>query len=166
MMVQAFVGMGSNLGDREMQCQAAMDRLALLPATSLSRVSPFFDTPPQEGVGGGPFLNAVAEIATTLPPRLLLDHLRGIEADLGRAVDHPPGSARTMDLDILLYDDLVLHEPGLTIPHPRMAGRWFVLAPLAAIAPTLRHPVLGATMTELLRRLSPDGSAVPLGARS
>jgi 2-amino-4-hydroxy-6-hydroxymethyldihydropteridine diphosphokinase len=165
MRVQAFVGIGSNIGDRVTHCRAALDRLRLLPDTTLTRVSPFFESAPQEGVEGGLFLNAVAEIATTLPPRRLLDHLHEIEAALGRATDHAPGGERTMDLDVLLYGDVVMHEPGLTIPHPRMAERRFVLAPLVAIAPAVRHPVLGITVTELLRRLGPEASALPLGAR-
>jgi 2-amino-4-hydroxy-6-hydroxymethyldihydropteridine diphosphokinase len=116
-------------------------------------------------VEGGLFLNAVAEIATRLSPRELLGHLQGIEAALGRPPDHPPGTARGMDLDILLYGETVLHEPDLTIPHPRMAARRFVLAPLVALAPAVRHPLLKLTATELLRRLGPETSAVPLGVR-
>jgi 2-amino-4-hydroxy-6-hydroxymethyldihydropteridine diphosphokinase len=154
--VRAFIGVGSNLGDRLAHCRAALDRLERLPEVTLMRVSPLFESEPQEGVQGGRFLNGVAEIATTLPPRQLLDHLREVEVALGRAPDHAPGSARTMDLDILLYGDLVTDEPDLTIPHPRMAARRFVLAPLAAIAPAVRHPVLGVTTRGLLRRLESE----------
>ncbi len=156
MRVQAFVGIGSNLGDRLAHCRAALDRLALLPGTALTRVSPVLESEPQEGVEGGLFLNAVAEIATSLPPRRLLGRLQEIEVALGRAPDHLPGTARTVDLDLLLYGDAVIREPDLTIPHPRMTERRFVLAPLVALAPALRHPVLLATMAELLRRLGPE----------
>lgn len=165
MRVQAFIGIGSNLGDRLAHCRAALDRLALLPGTALTRVSPLFESEPQEGVEGGPFLNAVAEIATSLPPDQLLDHLQEIEVALGRAADHLPGTARTMDLDLLLYGDAVIREPDLAVPHPRMAERRFVLLPLAALAPTLCHPVLQATVAELLRRLGPEAPLLASGVR-
>lgn len=165
MKVQAFIGIGSNLGDRLAHCRAVLTRLPLLPGTTLTRVSPFFETDPQDGVEGGPFLNGVAEIATSLAPRALLGHLQEIEAALGRTRDHTPGTARTMDLDILLFGDLVLNEPDLTIPHPRMAGRRFVLAPLAAIAPAVRHPVLKVTAEELLQRLGPEPPVFASGMR-
>jgi 2-amino-4-hydroxy-6-hydroxymethyldihydropteridine diphosphokinase len=165
MRVQAFIGIGSNLEDRVAHCREALDRLGRLPHTTLTRASAFLESEPQEGVEGGRFLNAVAEIATSLSPHQLLGHLHEIEAARGRAPDHRPGSARTMDLDILLYGDLVMHERGLTIPHPRMTGRRFVLAPLVALAPAVRHPILNVTATELLRRLGPDVPAVPSGMR-
>ena len=163
MKVQAFIGIGSNLGDRLVHCRAALDRLALLPGTTVKRISPFFESEPQEGVKGGLFLNAVAEIATGLPPHQLLGHLQEIEAALGRSPDHLPRTARTIDLDILLYGDTVMHEPDLTIPHPRMAARRFVLAPLVALAPTVRHPVLKVTAIELLQRLGPEHPAAVSG---
>jgi 2-amino-4-hydroxy-6-hydroxymethyldihydropteridine diphosphokinase len=122
------------------------------------------ETAPQEGVEGGLFLNGVAEIATSLSPRRLLDHLRDIETDLGRPLGHESRSARTMDLDILLYGDVVVSEPDLVIPHPRMTHRRFVLAPLVAIAPAARHPVLGITVEELLRRLGSETSDPLVGA--
>lgn len=160
MKIQAFIGIGSNLGDRLAHCRAAVDRLGLLPGTTLLQASPTFESAPQEGVEGGSFLNAVAEIATTLPPRQLLGHLREIEVALGRPADHRPGTARTMDLDFLLYGDAVIREADLTIPHPRMAERRFVLAPLVALAPALCHPVLRVTVAELLQRLGPEESLV------
>ena len=165
MKVTAFIGIGSNLGDRLEHCRAALGRLSLLPDTTVTGLSPFYETEPQEGVEGGLFLNAVAEITTSLSPRELLHHLQEIEAALGRPPGHPAGTGRTMDLDILLYGDAVIHEPDLTIPHPRMAGRRFVLAPLAALAPTLCHPVLKVTAVELLRRLG-QTPAVLAGQRS
>ncbi len=163
MRVQAYIGIGSNLGDRLGQCRSALDRLSLLPDTTVKRVSPFTESTPQEGVDGGLFLNAVAEITTSLLPHRLLDHLRDIEAALGRPLDHDPRSARTMDLDILLYGDMVMSEPDLVIPHPRMTHRRFVLAPLVAIAPTTRHPVLGISVKEILQRLGSETSDPLLG---
>jgi 2-amino-4-hydroxy-6-hydroxymethyldihydropteridine diphosphokinase len=159
--VNAFIGVGSNLGDRLSHCRAALDRLARLPDTTLKGVSPFLESEPQEGVEGGPFLNAVAEIVTGLSPRQLLDQLQGIEAALGRPIGHEPRTARSMDLDILLYGDVVMDEPALVIPHPRMAHRRFVLLPLVAIAPAARHPLLGITAEELFRRLG-SGTSGPL----
>ena len=156
MRIQAFIGIGSNLGDRLANCQAAIDRLGHLPGTEFVRASPFIESDPQEGVDGGRFLNAAAEIATTLPPRQLLGHLQKIEVSLGRAADHLPGAARSMDLDLLLYGDTVIREADLTVPHPRLAERRFVLGPLAALDPGLRHPLLQVTVAELLWRLGTD----------
>jgi 2-amino-4-hydroxy-6-hydroxymethyldihydropteridine diphosphokinase len=159
MTVRAFIGMGSNLGDREAWCRAAGERLTRLPGTRVVRVSPLLETAAAEGAEGGPFLNGVTEIETDLSPRELLRELRAIEVALGRSAEHPRGDARTIDLDLLLYGGLHLEEPGLVIPHPRMAARRFVLQPLASLAPDVRHPLLQLTASELLRRL--EETAVP-----
>ncbi len=159
MTVRAFIGLGSNLGDRWQSCREALDRLALLPDTRLVRVSPFFETDPQDGVAGGRFLNGVAEIETELTASQLLRRLQEIEVDLGREADHSPGEARSLDLDILLYGDREIREPHLTVPHPRLARRRFVLAPLVDLDPGLRPPGLGATVEELLRRLGGSSQA-------
>ncbi len=166
MTVQAFIGIGSNLGDRLRNCRRALDLLGGLPTTELVRTSSLLETAPAEGVAGGPFLNGVAEVATALPPRELFQRLRAIEVALGRDAGHRPGQARTLDLDLLLYGDLVLNEGDLIIPHPRMAGRRFVLEPLATIAPTVRHPVLNLTAEELLRRLGATKPRSESGARA
>jgi 2-amino-4-hydroxy-6-hydroxymethyldihydropteridine diphosphokinase len=162
---RAFIGIGSNLGDRQTNCRKALDGVGDLSTTAVIRASPFIELAPAEGVAGGPFLNGVAEIATGLPPRQLLHGLRAIEVALGREADHDRGRARTIDLDLLLYSDLVLNEGDLIIPHPRLATRRFVLEPLASIAPTLRHPVLLVTAEELLRRLGDTTPAGESGAR-
>ena len=153
MKVRAYIGMGSNVGDRHAHCAEAQARLARLPETELLRVSPLVETEAAEGVAGGPFLNAVAELATALSPLDLLRALRSIEAALGRPPGHRAGTARTIDLDILLYGDRIVREIGLDIPHPRMARRRFVLEPLVAIAPNVRHPVLNLSAEDMLRRL-------------
>jgi 2-amino-4-hydroxy-6-hydroxymethyldihydropteridine diphosphokinase len=151
--VRAFIGIGSNLGDRWQSCREALDRLALLPDTRLVRVSSFFETDPQEGVAGGRFLNGVAEVETDLAAAQLFRRLQEVEVALGRRADHSPGEARSLDLDILLYGDREIREPDLIVPHPRLARRRFVLAPLVSLDPGLRPPGLGATVEELLRRL-------------
>jgi 2-amino-4-hydroxy-6-hydroxymethyldihydropteridine diphosphokinase len=153
MTARVFVGVGSNVGDRLGFCRTALRRMAELPSTRLQRTSPILETAPAEGAGGGPFLNLVAELETDLRPEDLLRSLQAIEADLGRAPDHPPLAPRTIDLDILLFGAEVRQDAALTIPHPRMASRRFVLEPLAAIAPEVRHPVLGLMIRELLQRL-------------
>jgi 2-amino-4-hydroxy-6-hydroxymethyldihydropteridine diphosphokinase len=153
MKVRAFIGMGSNVGDRHAHCAEAQTRLGRLPETELLRVSPLVETEAAEGVAGGPFLNGVAELATALSPLDLLGALRAIEDALGRPPGHPPGTARTIDLDILLYGDRIVREAGLDVPHPRLAQRRFVLEPLVAIAPNVRHPALNLSAADMLRGL-------------
>lgn len=153
--VVAYVGIGSNLGDRTAVCRAALSRLAQLPDTMEFRSSSLYETEPVGPIAQGPFLNTVAELTTRLSPQALLESCLGIERDLGRPrpdlISHGP---RTIDLDLLLYGSLCLVSPDLTIPHPRLAERRFVLAPLAELAPDLVHPVLGQTTRTLLARLT------------
>jgi 2-amino-4-hydroxy-6-hydroxymethyldihydropteridine diphosphokinase len=153
MTVRAFVAIGSNVGDRRKHCREAQNRLGGLPETVLVRASALIETAPQEGATGGPFLNGVVALETALSPEALLHALQAIETALGRPAHRDRGTPRTMDLDILLYGDRLVRQPGLEIPHPRMAQRRFVLEPLAAIAPDARHPALDLTAAALLRRL-------------
>ncbi len=166
MSVRAFVAIGSNLGDRRAHCAEGAAQLARLPETALRRVSGLIETPPAEGAAGGPFLNGVAELTTALSPVDLLRTIQAIERALGRPSDHRPGTARTLDLDILLYGDHVVREAGLIIPHPRMSQRRFVLEPLAAIAPDVRHPILHLTAADMLRRLDTPEAARPASRKS
>jgi 2-amino-4-hydroxy-6-hydroxymethyldihydropteridine diphosphokinase len=149
--VRVAVALGSNLGDRRSHLDFATARLAAV-ITGL-RVSHAIETDPV-GVPGEqpPFLNAAAVGDTTLTARALLDTLLALERERGR--ERPfPGAARTLDLDLILYADAVIDEPGLIVPHPRFRERRFVLEPLAEVGPTMRDPVTGRTVQELLRNL-------------
>jgi 2-amino-4-hydroxy-6-hydroxymethyldihydropteridine diphosphokinase len=146
----AAIALGSNLGDRAGHLRAASEQLRRYLADF--RISSFHETEPV-GVGAQPrFLNAAAVGATSLSPRELLDVLLKIEADGGRQRSHP-GAARTLDLDLILFGDAVIDEPGLQVPHPRFRERRFVLEPLSEIAPDWRDPVSGAIVSELLAAL-------------
>ncbi len=140
--VRAFVGLGANLGDPEAQVRGALTALEAIRATRLVAASSLYRSTPV-GVGGQPdFINAVAAIETARGARALLDELLGVEARFGRRREFP-GAPRTLDLDLLLYGDQLIDEPGLVVPHPRMHERAFVLAPLAEIAPETVVPGKG-----------------------
>jgi 2-amino-4-hydroxy-6-hydroxymethyldihydropteridine diphosphokinase len=147
---RAYVGLGANLGDRESTLCAAVDALAATEGIEVFAVSTLRDTEPV-GVGKQPrFLNGVVSLETTLSARTLLDRLLQIEQQFGRTRVPGEHTPRTLDLDLLLYGDEQIHEPGLTIPHPRLHDRRFVLEPLAELAPGLVVPGLGH-MESLLR---------------
>jgi 2-amino-4-hydroxy-6-hydroxymethyldihydropteridine diphosphokinase len=142
--IRAFVALGSNLGDREATLRAAVGRLAGLPKTEVRGVSAFRDTEPVGYVHQPRFLNGAVELETGLAPRELLDALLELERDFGRdRSTSPPQGPRTLDLDLLLYGDEKIDEPGLEIPHPRLHERAFVLEPLAELDPALEVPGRG-----------------------
>ncbi|HEX6963602.1 MAG TPA: 2-amino-4-hydroxy-6-hydroxymethyldihydropteridine diphosphokinase [Lacipirellula sp.] len=152
-MAFALIALGSNLGDRAAQLRQAVDALAKLPQTHLLARSRWHETAPVGGAAGqGPFLNAAALLSTSLSPAELLRRLSAIESERGRKRDER-WSARTLDLDLLLYDELVIDSAELTIPHPRMVYRPFILAPAAEVAPWMLHAESGWTVGGLLRHL-------------
>ena len=151
-MIDAYVSIGTNLGDRDAHLALALRRLAALPDTELVAASPVYETDPVGPPPQGPYLNAAVHLRTRLSPRALLDALLAIEQEAGR-VRGVRDAARTLDLDLLLYGDQVLDEPGLVVPHPRLAERPFVLEPLAALAPDRVHPTRGETIATLAARV-------------
>ncbi len=135
--VRVYLGLGSNLGNREDNLDMALKLLA--QRMKVGRVSSIYDTEPMGNTDQPRFLNIACEVSTRLSPEGLLALAKGIEVKMGRR--GKSGEPRTIDIDILLYGDIVIDTPDLVIPHPRMAERSFVMVPLAEIAPELVHPV-------------------------
>ncbi len=150
--MKTYIGLGSNLGEREAQIRLALDDLARLPASRLVRASSLYDSEPAGDVEQPNFLNAVAELETELTARQLLWNLLLIERRLGRTRTARWGP-RTIDLDLLLYGHLVVDEEDLQVPHPELIRRSFVLVPLVELDPMLIHPVTGETLITHLTSL-------------
>ena len=156
-MVEPLIALGSNMGDREGNLRRALGMIGR--QMKLLKISSVYETEPMYREDQSWFLNCVAAVETDSSPRELLERLQNIELEMGRkrSVRYGP---RVIDLDILFYGDEILSEPSLEIPHPRIAERAFVLAPLNEIYPKLVHPVLGRTVGELLDDLKTQEKVV------
>lgn len=151
----AYVALGSNLNDPQRMVRAGFDALARLPDTQVLARSSLYRSAPVGYADQPDFINAVAALRTALSPRALLDALLGIEQVQGRVREFP-NAPRTLDLDLLLYGEQVINEPGLSVPHPRMQQRAFVLLPLTQIAPGIAVPGVGR-ISELLSSIDVNG---------
>jgi len=150
--VSAWIGLGANLGDRQATLRTALAAMQALPGTRVQRVSSLYGSAPVDA-GGPDYLNAVVQLCTTLAPQALLEYLQAIEQAAGR--ERPYRNApRTLDLDILLYGNLSIATPTLTVPHPRLHERAFVLHPLAELAPErVRAQDLAAVAAQRIERI-------------
>lgn len=162
MMRRVYIGIGSNLGDREFLIRKAVEALRLLPQTNVSRVSSLYDTDPVGETDQPPFLNAVAWIETELPARELLWQMLLIERRMGRVRSRRWGP-RPIDLDLLFYGDDVIEEPDLRVPHPEAHRRAFVLLPLLELDPQFRHPITEETVRRMIQKLPPNPPVRKLG---
>ena len=148
-MARAYVGLGSNVGDRERMLWSAIHMLTFNPEVEVIAVSSFRETDPVGFEDQPRFLNAAAALETELGPRALLDLLLSVERELGRTREGPRFGPRTIDLDLLLYEDEIVDAPGLTVPHPRLHERRFALEPLAELDPALAVPEKGSVQALL-----------------
>lgn len=156
----AYISIGSNLGDRLANCRQGVEALVSGGEVRITGQSRFYETEPVDFIEQGWFINCVIRIETWLEPLDLLDRLQVIQQEVGRSADRVRYGPRVLDLDLLLYDRLILDDPGLSLPHPRMHCRRFVLKPLCDIDPDVVHPVLGKAARALLAELDEDGQRV------
>lgn len=152
-MTRVFIAIGSNLKNREDNLKEAWQQLERTVCIKMEKASPVYETDPVGGPMQGKYLNAVWEIKTSFTPVELLNELLRLENRMGRRRT-VPNAPRTIDLDILFYGNQTIQRKGLQIPHPRLHERWFVLKPLADLAPDFIHPILKKTVTILLKDLS------------
>ncbi|MDP2942315.1 MAG: 2-amino-4-hydroxy-6-hydroxymethyldihydropteridine diphosphokinase [Candidatus Omnitrophota bacterium] len=151
--IRALVGLDSNLGDRRGYIEKAVEELKRSGAVEVIKVSSLYETEPVGGPPQGKYLDGVAEIRTMLAPRTLMALLKEIEKKVGRTPSDVRWGPREIDLDILLFDDIIIDEPDLKIPHPLLHLRDFMLEPICEIAPNLIHPVLQKSVADILSEL-------------
>lgn len=162
MEIDAYIALGSNIGDRELNLLRAVAELGRLPECRVTALSPFYETSPVGAVKQGAFYNAILRLSTRLSPHELLAALMKIENETFNRVRTVSQGPRKMDLDLLLYGDAVIDEDDLTVPHSRLTERRFVLQPLCDIAPDLLHPLTGKTMHDHLVSLKSNETVVRL----
>jgi len=149
-METVYIGIGSNLGDPYENCLKAVEAIKENPFCEIEALSPFYRTEPVGIEGGNWFVNAVLSVNTSLSPAELIDLLLNIEKEMGRKRSVGRWESRIIDLDVLLIGSKIINDKTLTVPHPRMHKRRFVMAPMADIAPELVHPLQGKSMTDIL----------------
>jgi 2-amino-4-hydroxy-6-hydroxymethyldihydropteridine diphosphokinase len=160
--IEAYIALGSNIGDRELNLLRGIAEVGGLPDSRVTALSSFYETSPVGTVTQDAFYNAVLRLSTRLDARSLLAHLLRIEDDVFGRIRTMHQGPRKMDLDLLLYGNRTMNEENLVIPHPRLAERRFVLQPLCEIAPDLMHPLSGKTIRELFAALVSDETVVKL----
>ena len=157
---RVYISIGSNLGDKRANCEFGINSLTQSDHTVLQARSPFYRTEPVDYLDQDWFVNAVIQVETRLDPLAMLAELQSIQISAGRTQEHIRFGPRILDLDILLYDDVILKAPALEIPHPRLHKRRFVLQPICDIDPKIVHPVLNISMQTLLNRLDANDQKI------
>ena len=156
----AIISIGSNIGDKEENCQKGIDALEAHANNTLLKVSPFYRTSPVDYLDQDWFVNAAVKIETLLKPLELLEVLKAVQQQCGRTKSGIRFGPRVLDLDIIFYDRLVMNTPTLEIPHPRMHKRRFVLQPICDIDPNIVHPLLNISLKSLLNQLGDNEQEV------
>lgn len=162
MEIVAYIALGSNLGDRELNLLRAVAEVGKLPESRVTALSSFYETSPVGAVPQNAFYNAVLSLSTWLDARTLLSRMLQIEDETFRRVRTVSQGPRSIDLDLLLYGNSVIAEEDLVVPHPRLTGRRFVLQPLCDIAPEVIHPLTGKTVCEHLATLNSNEMVIKL----